>query len=138
MNEICVSNDIHKGDKPAILFQSMKWFLCIWLLFHFVMPSHAIAQSSPSKLLPELYVGSFGNEVLLSLTFEDEVEDNTELTLALEESSGVASNVKIVERKKLSSVSKRIFAVSFDIAVDVEELSEQGPKDLRICSSNVR
>jgi beta-lactam-binding protein with PASTA domain len=95
------------------------WLSFLFLLMSFVLAAQTRAQPVPTEPLPEAYVGSTDNEVLLSLAFEDAIEESLELGLLLAESSGVAGNVRIAERKDLSSATKRIFAIAFDIAADV-------------------
>ncbi len=110
----------NSGDKLTRFLQVKQCHHLLALALILVMTSHAIAQSSPSQQLPEVYIGSVGNEVLLSITSDEELEGKAELKFTLEDSTGVASSVKIIERNDLSSLSKRVFAISFDIAGDIE------------------
>ncbi len=103
------------------LFVSSKYvMLCVWLVLSCVVSTQVFAEPSTPEQVPEFYVGSIGNEVLLSLLFENGIEESTDIELALEEASGVALNVEVVQRKNLASVSERVFAITFDIATNIK------------------
>ncbi len=114
------SNNRPTGSRLIAYFYPKLWirFTCLMLLMIFT--TSAFALTSQSDQLPEVFVGSSGNSVLLSIAFDGNIENNTALELNLEESYGVASNINIVERKDLSRLSERVFAIYFDIAADVE------------------
>jgi len=120
MNGSLSSKDRPLRERLSLPFPSKHGILCVVLIVPFAMSTPAWAESSTPKQFPEFHAGSVGNEFLLSLIFEDDLEEDTEINLALEESSEVANNVKVVERKDLASMSQRVFAISFDVATEVE------------------
>ena len=107
--------------KPPVktVLRTKIWVLVVLILSLMTCPVYG--EALPQKSIPDAYIDSAGNEILLSLNFEDGIEEGAKVELALAESSGIASNVKIESRPDLSNDAERVFAVTFDIAGDIKE-----------------